>query len=156
MSAIGGLAEELVAEAFAKAWISWPKISRHPAPQAWVVRTALNTSVSWWRKRRREVALTNHDAASAPDVSTAVDGALMAAVRSLPDRQREVVVLRLFLDLDTASTADVLGVTEGTVMTHLSRALATLRRRYVEADSTGLYEPPPVSMDQRFGGSRNG
>ncbi len=44
------LAEDLVADAFAKAWSSWPKVGRHPAPQAWVVRTALNTNVSWWRK----------------------------------------------------------------------------------------------------------
>jgi DNA-directed RNA polymerase specialized sigma24 family protein len=39
------LAEELVAEAYARAWASWRKVSRHPAPPAWVVRTALNTHV---------------------------------------------------------------------------------------------------------------
>ncbi len=37
------LAEDQVAEAFAKAWTSWRKVRRHPAQQAWVVRTALNT-----------------------------------------------------------------------------------------------------------------
>ena len=37
------LAEDQVAEAFARAWVSWRKVSRHPAPRAWVVRTALNT-----------------------------------------------------------------------------------------------------------------
>ncbi|MEV6341950.1 hypothetical protein [Actinoplanes sp. NPDC051851] len=36
-------------------------MSRHPAPAAWVVRTALNVRVSWWRRRRREVALDGHD-----------------------------------------------------------------------------------------------
>jgi DNA-directed RNA polymerase specialized sigma24 family protein len=51
------LAEDLVAEGFARAWASWQKVSRHPAPAAWVVRTALNVRVSWWRRRRREVAL---------------------------------------------------------------------------------------------------
>jgi RNA polymerase sigma-70 factor (ECF subfamily) len=39
-------AEDLVAEAFARAWASWQKVSRHPAPQAWVVRTALNANIS--------------------------------------------------------------------------------------------------------------
>ena len=46
-------AQELVAEAFARAWASWRTVSRHPAPRAWVVRTALNARVSWWRRRRR-------------------------------------------------------------------------------------------------------
>lgn len=49
------LAEDLTAEAFARAYASWRKVSRHPAPKAWVVRTALNTHVSWWRRRRREL-----------------------------------------------------------------------------------------------------
>ena len=40
------LAEDQAAEAFARAWASWPKLRRHPAPQAWVVRTALNTGAS--------------------------------------------------------------------------------------------------------------
>src|SRR5215472_14029595 len=52
-------AQDLVAEAFARAWASWRKVSRHPAPRAWVVRTALNASVSSWRKRRRDKPLLN-------------------------------------------------------------------------------------------------
>jgi DNA-directed RNA polymerase specialized sigma24 family protein len=55
------LAEDQVAEAFAKAWVSWRKVRRHPAPRAWVVRTALNTGASWWRRRRRELPLADHD-----------------------------------------------------------------------------------------------
>jgi DNA-directed RNA polymerase specialized sigma24 family protein len=51
------LAEDLVAEAFTRAWMSWQKVSRHPAPYAWIVRTALNTRVSWWRRQQREVVL---------------------------------------------------------------------------------------------------
>ena len=65
------LAEELVAEAFARAWRSWAKVSRHPAPVAWVVRTAVNTRVSWWRRRRREVPLAGHDPASPDHPGTA-------------------------------------------------------------------------------------
>jgi|SRR5579859_1251420 len=41
------LAEELLAEAFARAWTSWGKVRGHAAPRAWVVRTALNLGVSW-------------------------------------------------------------------------------------------------------------
>jgi predicted RNA polymerase sigma factor len=42
------LAEELLAEAFTRAWMSWGKVRRPAAPQAWVVRTALNLGVSRW------------------------------------------------------------------------------------------------------------
>jgi RNA polymerase sigma-70 factor (ECF subfamily) len=49
------LAEDLVAEAFTRAWMSWRTVRDHPSPRAWVVRTALNVHVSWWRRRRREV-----------------------------------------------------------------------------------------------------
>lgn len=128
-------AEDLVAEAFTRAWMSWRKVSRHPAPQAWVVRTALNARVSTWRRRRREVALTaDHDLAVGPDAG-GVDTTLMEALRRLPARQREVVALRAFLDLDTETTARVLGIAAGTVTAHLSRAIATLRGQFVPAES---------------------
>ena len=55
------LAEDLVAEAFARAWSSWRKVSQYAAPRGWVVRTALNTGASWWRRRRRELPLADHD-----------------------------------------------------------------------------------------------
>ena len=122
------LAEDATAEAFARAYASWRKVCRHPAPRAWVVRTALNTHVSWWRRRRREVAWdASHDAEGRSPESVEVDRNVMRALERLPGRQREVVVLRIFLDLDTKTTARVLGVTPGTVMTHLSRGLAALR-----------------------------
>src|SRR5579859_1541667 len=95
-----GLAEELLAEAFARAWTSWGKVRRHAAPRAWVVRTALNLGTSWWRRRHREVPLADHDAAAPPGTGDGVDPALIAALRRLPDRQREVLALRIFLDLD--------------------------------------------------------
>jgi DNA-directed RNA polymerase specialized sigma24 family protein len=121
------LAEDLVAEAFARAWASWGKVSKYSAPKAWVVRTAVNAGVSRWRRHRREVPLGYHDAA-APVSPNGVDGELAAAVRRLPARQREVIALRVFLDLDTEATADALGIAPGTVTAHLSRAVATLRR----------------------------
>jgi RNA polymerase sigma-70 factor (sigma-E family) len=129
------LAEDLVAEAFARAWTSWPHVSRHPAPRTWVVRTALNARVSWWRRHRREVPLADHDAASANDPSESVDAVLMAALRQLPARQREVVALRVLLDLDTETTAEVLGIAPGTVTAHLSRAVAALRRVILSPDT---------------------
>jgi RNA polymerase sigma-70 factor (sigma-E family) len=121
-------AEEQVAEAFARAWMSWGKVRQHAAPRAWVVRTALNLGVSWWRRRRREVPLAEHDAATPAGPGDGVDPSLLAALRRLPARQREVLALRIFLDLDTGTTAKVTGIAPGTVTAHLSRALTALRR----------------------------
>jgi len=126
------LAEELTAEAFARAWAHWRKVARHPAPAAWVVRTALNTHVSWWRRRRREVAWDAAGAGAAERApadgdATAVGPVVRDALRRLPMRQREVVVLRVFLDLDTRSTAAALGLAPGTVQSHLHRAMKALR-----------------------------
>ena len=63
-----------------------------------------------------------------------VDSQIMAALLRLPGRQRQVVALRLFLDLDTARTAEVLGIAPGTVTAHLARAIATLRSDLTSAD----------------------
>src|SRR5882724_3958584 len=125
-------AQELVAEAFARACASWRTVSKHPAPAAWVVRTALNTNISWWRRRRREIAMADPGVVmDVPAVEwasgSAVDPRIMAALMRLPARQRQVVALRLVLDLDTSRTADLLGITPNTVMAHMARALAALR-----------------------------
>jgi RNA polymerase sigma-70 factor (sigma-E family) len=125
-------AQDLVAEAFARAWASWRTVSKHPAPAAWVVRTALNANVSRWRRRRREIVIPDPglaaDPAAADDsAGSSVDPRIMAALVRLPARQRQVVALRLLLDLDTNRTAQVLGIAPGTVQAHLGRALASLR-----------------------------
>jgi RNA polymerase sigma factor (sigma-70 family) len=125
-------AQELVAEAFARACASWRTVSKHPAPAAWVVRTALNTNVSWWRRRRREIAMADpgvvRDMPAAEGTSgSPIDPRIMAALMRLPPRQRQVVALRLVLDLGTIRTAELLGITPNTVMAHMARALAALR-----------------------------
>jgi RNA polymerase sigma factor (sigma-70 family) len=152
------LAEDLVAEAFTRALLSWRTVRAHPAPEAWVVRTALNTGVSWWRRRRREVPLEDHGTqalarAAAGPTDPAPDPALLAALRRLPPRQREVIALRVFLDLDIATTARLLRIAPGTVGAHLSRAVATLRSQlsadteYLSAD-TEQFAPgrPPAGQ----------
>jgi RNA polymerase sigma-70 factor (ECF subfamily) len=121
------LAEDQVAEAFAKAWVSWRKVRRHPAPRAWVVRTALNTGASWWRRRRRELPLADHEFTAPGDLDSGLDATLLTAIWRLPPRQREVIALRIFLDLDTATIASQLGIEAGTVRMHLSRGVTALR-----------------------------
>jgi RNA polymerase sigma-70 factor (sigma-E family) len=132
------LAEDQTAEAFARAWASWHKVSHHPAPRAWVVHTALNAGASWWRRRSKETALTNHDIAAADSQGTGLDAAELTALRRLPARQREVIVLRVFLDLDIDTTAEQLGIAPGTVRAHLSRAMTALRSELAPATTTEI------------------
>ena len=127
------LAEDQVAEAFARAWVSWRKVSRHPAPRAWVVRTALNTGASWWRRRRGELPLADHDVTAPGDLDGGLDATLLTAIWRLPPRQREVIALRIFLDLDTATIAGQLGIEAGTVRMHLSRGVTALRHELTPA-----------------------
>ena len=121
------LAEDLVAEGFSRAWASWPKVRQHPAPRAWVVRTALNAHVSWWRRRRREVTLEGHDVAAPAEHGTGLNRPVTAALQRLPVRQRQVITLRVLLDLDTKGTARLLGISQPTVRAHLHRAIAAMR-----------------------------
>jgi RNA polymerase sigma factor (sigma-70 family) len=132
------LAEDQTAEAFARAWASWNKVSRHPAPRAWVVRTALNAGAAWWHRRSKETALTGHEIAAADRQGNGLDAAVLTALRRLPARQREVIVLRVFLDLDIETTARELGIAAGTVRAHLSRAMTALRNELALATTTEI------------------
>lgn len=128
-------AEEAVAEAFARAWSRWRSVRSMESPRAWVVRTAINADISWWRKRRRETAVPETPEQLPRDDSD-VDRDLLEAVRRLPPRQRQVVAMRYFLDLDAETTAHELGIARGTVSATLHQALKTLRLRL--ADSEGM------------------
>jgi RNA polymerase sigma factor (sigma-70 family) len=131
------MAEDQVAEAFARAWVLWPKVSGHPEPRAWVVRTALNTGASWWRRRGRELPLPSDREVTAPgDAGDGLDAIVLAALRRLPARQREVIALRVFLDLDVETIARELGIAPATARVHLSRAVITLRHELTPSQTT--------------------
>jgi RNA polymerase sigma-70 factor (ECF subfamily) len=132
------LAEDQTAEAFARAYASWHKVGRHPAPMAWVVRTALNAGASWWRRRRRETTLTGDGQVPERTEVGGLDATVLTALRRLPARQREVIMLRVFLDLDVETTAGQLGIAPGTVRAHLSRAMTALRHELAPATTTEM------------------
>jgi RNA polymerase sigma-70 factor (sigma-E family) len=121
-------AEDAVAEAFVRACERWRRVQKHPSPVAWVVTVALNEHRSSLRRRRRAAA-KNPAAARLTDPPDLFDPSLLVALRELPERQRQVLALRVLLDLSTQQTADALGIAAGTVTAHLHRALESLRER---------------------------
>jgi RNA polymerase sigma factor (sigma-70 family) len=135
-------AEEVTQEAFAKVLGSLFRIRDDERSAAYLRSAAVNLARARLRRRSiwsRKEALygagirasdDEHAAAAQPDrhVETAMaNRALAAALRQLPQRQRECVVLRYFTGLSEAETAATMGVSKGSVKTHHSRALDALR-----------------------------
>lgn len=122
-------AEDFTAEAFSRAYENWAMVSLKTSPAAWIVRSAVNLSID--RHRQSQVALRVLpdlvDDSHAPPPALPIDPALLAAIKSLPERQRQVLALRILLGLSGEQTAQELSVSVGAVGTHLHRALATLR-----------------------------
>jgi RNA polymerase sigma-70 factor (ECF subfamily) len=120
-------AEDLLAESFTRALANWATIQDHPAPQAWVVRTALNLHRDRWRK----LATAHKYRSSSQDISVDrhefVDPKLLKAIHELPEKQKSVVAYRVILDLSLEQTAIEMGIARGTVAAHLNRALTTLK-----------------------------
>ncbi|MCW2752358.1 MAG: polymerase, sigma-24 subunit, subfamily [Aeromicrobium sp.] len=129
-------AEELVAEAFARAYSRWDQLAAHPRPAAWVTVTATNLQRDRWRRERRpRLALPMPTPSERQADSDMVD-----AVHALPERQRQVVALRVLLELSAEETGEALGIDAGTVGTHLRRALATLRVNWTKSLPTSHCE----------------
>ena len=117
-------AQDLAGEAFARAYARWGRVRRHPAPEAWVLRTTTNLAID--RLRRGPAPVVAVSAADPSDVA-ALRVTLAAALERLSKRQRTVVVLRYLADLPEQEVAELLAISPGAVKTHLHRGLAHLR-----------------------------
>jgi RNA polymerase sigma-70 factor (sigma-E family) len=129
--------EELVQDAFVAVWRR-PGAVDDPAKLPAYLRSAvLNGARSVLRRRRVARRHLTAVPLSAPgaDVTALARGAdpsVLLALRSLPDRQREVLVLRYYLDLSEAEIAETLGLSPGSVKTHAHRGLAAMSDRLEE------------------------
>lgn len=126
-------AEDLLQTALTKTYLAWERIEDHRALDGYVRRALVNTRTSQWRKRKvdeyacEELPEPEVVPAADPAEQQAVRDAMWRAVRKLPARQRAMVVLRYYEDLSEVQTAEVLGVSVGTVKSAVSRALTKLR-----------------------------
>lgn len=116
-------AEEVAQEALARAYVRWTVIVGHDEP--WIARVASNLAIGIWRRRRPPVAM-QEPLQSGEGVDLERLG-LVVALRRLPRRQREVVVLRYLADLPEREVAVVMKTSVGSVKQHAHRALARLR-----------------------------
>ena len=126
-----GTAEEVVQDSFVALHDRWSRLRDTERALAYLRQSVVNRSRSVLRHRKVEA---KH--APVPGVAPAADDGALAharrdavldAMRQLPDRQREVVALRYYLDLSEADIAETLGISRGAVKSHSSRGLAALK-----------------------------
>ena len=133
----GDDAEALAAEALTRAFDRWSSVRRHPAPDAWVLRVTINLALDRVRREPRQadghlIDLrdgTRHAGLvqESFDEATAVRLALCAALRELPDRQRNAIALRYLGGCVEEDIAASMKISPGSVKTHLKRGLEKLR-----------------------------
>jgi RNA polymerase sigma-70 factor (ECF subfamily) len=125
-------ADDLVQEAFSTAFRRWSEIAAYDDPLAWVRKVMVNNAMSRGRRLRREViALARFHARpklAAPEIDAA-ERELWMLVSKLPKQQAAAIALHYVDDLSVESIAKVLGCSEGSVKTHLSRGRHALASR---------------------------
>ena len=127
-------AEEVVQDSFVAMHGRWRSLKEPEQALAYLRQAVVNRSRSVLRHRG---VRARYVVPAVPDVPGADEDALVAerrtavldAMRGLPDRQREVLALRYYLDLSEADIATTLGISRGAVKTHASRGVAALRSR---------------------------
>ncbi|WP_040437725.1 MULTISPECIES: SigE family RNA polymerase sigma factor [Aestuariimicrobium] len=142
-------AEDLVQDALARCWSKFDRLNTADDNyEAYVRKAIFNAHLGWWRRgtwreRTRELDDTADLRPEVP-LASSDEGDLARALAGLPRQQRAVIVLRYYDDLTEAQTADLLGVSVGTVKQHAHRALANLRRspHLAEADRAVLPTDP--------------
>jgi RNA polymerase sigma factor (sigma-70 family) len=120
-------AEDATAEAFARAYAHWDTVADHPNPRAWVLRVAWNYHRSSWRRWEGRWS-TDPPGPTPLAAEPWPDPDLVAAIRDLPQGQREAIVLVALGELTPSQAARVLGMAAGTVRSQLFRARVALRQ----------------------------
>ena len=130
------IAEDLTAETFEKAFRSWRRFDpRRGTPRAWLCRIARSTALDHFRSEERRHRREERYAAAAPEAEEPELGpsAIEAALLRLTAAEREVVALRVLLDLDGPTAARVLGISPTACSTRLGRALKRLEEMMRDA-----------------------
>jgi RNA polymerase sigma-70 factor (sigma-E family) len=127
-------AEDVVQEAFAALYQRWSRLRDPQAAGSYLQSSVLNGARSSLRRRRTMFSLVREKPVPLPSAEQIAVGhetrrEVIQSLRQLPGRQREVLVLRYYLDLSEAEIAATLSISRGSVKKHASRALTTLSAR---------------------------
>lgn len=128
-------AEELVQAALERVYLRWGHL-RDTSPVAYTRRVLLNLHLDHQRRSAREVATADPPERPRPDHDPGDGDYVVALLRTLPLRERQVVVLRYYIGLSEAETADTLNVSTGTVKSSASRGLAKLRELHTPEEES--------------------
>jgi RNA polymerase sigma-70 factor, ECF subfamily len=138
-------AEDAVQEAILRAWERSERGEHIESLPRWVAAVALNLSRSGIRRliaeRKARERLTRNPTTSDPSAGDRLD--VERAIASLPRRQRETIVLRYLLDMNTREVAEILGISEGTVKSSLARARTALAASLRADDMEVLNDAQP-------------
>jgi RNA polymerase sigma-70 factor, ECF subfamily len=131
-------AQDVVQEAFCRAFGKWKQISRYDDPVAWVRRVAWNLATSRFRKQRTALNFLHRQREERVAEPSPDRVALVRALAEIPAQQRRAVVLHYMAQLSVAEIAHQEGVAEGTVKSWLSRGRAALAGRLSDATQKGI------------------
>jgi RNA polymerase sigma-70 factor (ECF subfamily) len=138
------LADDLSGSTFEKALRLWPRFdARRGSTRTWLLGIARTTALDWFRaesRRRRREELAAVSEAHEADFVEGLSPVLEAALAELSSGEREVIVLRVVLELDGDATARILGISPTAVSTRLSRALKRLEEGLLE-EKVSVDEP---------------
>lgn len=124
------LAQDLAQEGLARLHLKWSRFETEGSPDAYVRKVMVNQLITWKRRRawsERPVADVTDRVGQDPTAAISERAEMWSLIGDLPLRQRAVIVLRYYEDLDDAAIGAALGCTASTVATHATRALVHLR-----------------------------
>jgi RNA polymerase sigma-70 factor (sigma-E family) len=124
------LAQDLLQEALVKTLVAWPRLRDRDNVEAYTRRIVVTTSISWRRRRsfhERPSDTLPEPVGNDPAEEMVTHDAVVAALLTVPPRQRAAIVLRYYQDLTEAQTAEVLGCSVGAVKSQVAAGLKRLR-----------------------------
>lgn len=141
-------AEDATQEALMRLYVAWPRLERGGGVRRYARMAVISAVLDQARRPwRRERAVEDLPTVALADASAYVDDrqAVLAALATLPTRQRACVVLRYYADLSVEETAAILKITTGTVKSQTSRALASLQSSPLLVGLVDLPDRPSVT-----------
>lgn len=130
-------AADAAQEAFLQLHLDWERVSQYGNPAGWIYRVALNRSRDYRRRAVKTLKFRQSQAGDATDPQEVVwepQLSFLEALKALPERQRQAAALHYVAGFSQKETAEAMGLSEGTVKSHLFRARDTLRRK-IEVES---------------------